>query len=383
MIMIGNVMKRLFSAAALVAACTLVHAQGTYTLKGTVKGGEGKTVYVMRGIGGAMAADSAVVHQGQFVVKGEVADVMERALLFVGKIDSRNYQTMATLYLEPGAQMTATIDAAKVFDATITGSRTQNEYNEYYAMVKDDMLLAMEMNDKYYQADEQEKAAIQAKMAPIGERVTAAEKKFIEEHPDSYITPTFIEQEMGRMSYEELKAIYDKLSDRVKQSTVCAKVRSEVETLEKVRPGGVAPLFSAKDVNGKQFSLSDLRGKVVIIDFWASWCVPCRKSNPHMRSLYDKYHAKGLELVYVASDDGAEAKWRKAIDDDQLHGEGYHHVLSGYDQKLGRVDNPNDIGNKYAIHYLPTKYLIDREGKIVFKVESDEQLDQKLAEMMP
>jgi hypothetical protein len=66
-----------------------------------------------------------------------------------------------------------------------------------------------------------------------------------------------------------------------------------------------------------------------------------------------------------------------------LHGEGYHHVLSGYDQKLGRVDNPNDIGNKYAIHYLPTKYLIDREGKIVFKVESDEQLDQKLAEMMP
>ena len=161
------------------------------------------------------------------------------------------------------------------------------------------------------------------------------------------------------------------------------EIEKEIEARGKTQPGAMAPDFSATDVNGKPFKLSDLKGKVVILDFWASWCVPCRKSNPHVRALYEMYHANGLDVVYVASDDGAEEKWRKAIETDQLVGEGYHHVLRGYDMKLRGQDNPNDISDKYAIHYIPTKFLIDREGKIVCRIDEgqDELLDQKLAEM--
>ncbi|HBB06388.1 MAG TPA: thioredoxin, partial [Bacteroides sp.] len=117
-------------------------------------------------------------------------------------------------------------------------------------------------------------------------------------------------------------------------------------------------------------------------DFWASWCVPCRKSNPHMKEMYAKWHDKGLEYVYVADNDSNPDNWRKAIKEDGL--EAFHHVLRGLkvDRSNGgyKFDHTNDISEKYAIHFLPTKYLIDREGKIVGKFESDE-LEAKLKEI--
>lgn len=133
------------------------------------------------------------------------------------------------------------------------------------------------------------------------------------------------------------------------------------------------------------FSLSQLKGKVVLLDFWASWCVPCRKSNPHVRALYDKYHSLGFDVVYVADDDSSPDKWRKAVEKDLLTGEGYHHVLRGLkvDRSKGsveRYDHTSDISDKYAIHFLPTKYLIDKQGNIICKV--DEENEGKLDEMI-
>ena len=157
-------------------------------------------------------------------------------------------------------------------------------------------------------------------------------------------------------------------------------IANEIAVLERVAPGKPAPDFTVTDVNGKPFTLSGLKGKVVLLDFWASWCVPCRKSNPHVRELYKKYHKKGFDVVYSASDDGAEDKWRKAIADDQLIGEGYHHVLRGYDRKLQDKENPRDLSKKYGVHFLPTKYLIDRDGNLIGKV-NDEELDVKLKEI--
>ena len=160
------------------------------------------------------------------------------------------------------------------------------------------------------------------------------------------------------------------------------EVAKELETLARVQPGEPAPDFAKEDVNGKPFRLSDLRGKYVVIDFWASWCVPCRKSNPHMKEMYAKWHDKGLEYVYVADNDSNPDNWRKAIKEDGL--EAFHHVLRGLkvDRSNGgyKFDRTNDISEKYAIHFLPTKYLIDREGKIVGKFESDE-LEAKLKEI--
>ena len=102
-----------------------------------------------------------------------------------------------------------------------------------------------------------------------------------------------------------------------------------------------------------------------------------------MRELYAKYHQKGLDIVYVADDDSRPENWKKAVEKDQLVGDGYHHVLRGLkivNPETYTMDKTNDISDKYAIHFLPTKYLIDKKGNIVCKINEGE--DAKLDAMI-
>ena len=107
----------------------------------------------------------------------------------------------------------------------------------------------------------------------------------------------------------------------------------------------------------------------------------------NMRKLYEKYHDKGLDLVYVSDDDGRIDRWKKAIEQDQLIGDGFHHVLRSLktiDKGKGLFDKTNDISDKYAIHYLPTKYLIDKKGYIVCKINEGEEakLDAQIEKLL-
>ncbi len=161
------------------------------------------------------------------------------------------------------------------------------------------------------------------------------------------------------------------------------EIEKELAALANVQPGAMAPDIRKEDVNGDTVSISALKGKVVLVDFWASWCVPCRKSFPHVKALYEKYHKKGFEVFCVGDNDSTPDKWKEAIKQDGV--EKFYHVLRGlrsYKDENGRrqFDRSQDVSDRYAIHYLPTKYLIDREGKIVGKF-NDEELDAKLKEM--
>jgi thiol-disulfide isomerase/thioredoxin len=130
-----------------------------------------------------------------------------------------------------------------------------------------------------------------------------------------------------------------------------------------------------------------LKGKYVLIDFWASWCVPCRKSMPHVKELYDRYKDKGLEVIGVSDDDRDTAAWVKAVAKD---GTGiWHNVLRGLDwDKLRKNEkNDKDISDKFGIHSLPTKILIDRNGMIIGRYDKGTEeeaaaMDKKMAEML-
>ena len=121
-----------------------------------------------------------------------------------------------------------------------------------------------------------------------------------------------------------------------------------------------------------------------MVDFWASWCGPCRKGNPHLLSLYSKYKDKGLEIIGVASDDSDPEAWRKAVAKDQIGV--WKHILSGL-RRLpnGTYDKSEDIGDQFGIHTLPTKILIDPKGVIIGRYggggENDEAMDKKMEEI--
>ena len=120
-----------------------------------------------------------------------------------------------------------------------------------------------------------------------------------------------------------------------------------------VRTGQHAPEIALKTVDGKDIHLSDLKGKVVLVDFWASWCGPCRRNNPHLVKLYKKYHEKGLEIFGVSLDQD-ESQWKKAINHDGLS---WIHVLDN------RGGNENSA-YVYGVDVIPSSFLLDKEGNI-------------------
>jgi len=154
-------------------------------------------------------------------------------------------------------------------------------------------------------------------------------------------------------------------------------------------PGTMSSNFSAKDINGVPLSLSDFKGKYVLLDFWASWCVPCRKGNPHLLKLYSEYKDKGFEIIGISDDDTKPDAWRNAVEKDGIGV--WKHVLRGLDiERVKKGDYKNHPGeisdSKYAIASLPTKILIDPTGKIIGRYGgegggNDEDMDKKLAEI--
>lgn len=152
-------------------------------------------------------------------------------------------------------------------------------------------------------------------------------------------------------------------------------------------PGTMALDFTSTDINGVELTLSDFKGKYVLLDFWASWCVPCRKGHPHLLDVYAKYKDKGFEIIGIADNDKNPDVWRKAVEDDGVGV--WRHVLRGLDYDLllgGNRDprtHPKEIGSsKFNITAYPTKILIDPTGLIIARYSSNtEDLDQKLHEI--
>lgn len=259
----------------------------------------------------------------------------------------------------------------------------QDQYNAFMAGMGDIMPRMMELNEAFYKSGNRD--SVEALIKPYQEMFIKRQEDYMKKYPSTALAASFLRMELGHMPIEKMKEAYDKLDATAKETTSGKEIANEIAVLERVNPGNPAPDFTANDLlTGKPFSLSSLKGKVVLLDFWASWCVPCRKSNPHVKALYEKYKKKGFDVVYVASDDSNPNAALKAIEQDGI--KKYHHVLAGLKEirdangKMLGYDKSQDIGEKYAIHFLPTKYLIDREGKIIGKVD-DETLDAKLKEL--
>src|SRR5699024_4809173 len=143
------------------------------------------------------------------------------------------------------------------------------------------------------------------------------------------------------------------------------RLKQDIEDLKKGVPGADAADFNTVDINGDSLQLADFKGDYLLIDFWASWCVPCRKGNPDLIKLYKKYHPKGLEILGVSDDDSDHNAWHKAVEKDGI--DIWHHVLRGMktDESGRPVDGGSDISNAYNISTLPTKILINPSGEII------------------
>ena len=200
---------------------------------------------------------------------------------------------------------------------------------------------------------------------------------FVEKNSSSPVGPNVMgfQYTEDRMTKEELKkyhAIYEGDAKKTAFYQFFDKVHDEV--FNKFAPGATVPDFTLTTVSGEQLTLSEVEGKYILIDFWASWCVPCRASFPHLKELYKEYKDKGFEVIAIGTAD-KEDKWRAAIEEDQTP---WPHV---YDTKTEGKNMYGPVAVKYSVPHLPTSFLVDDKGTIILRQPQKEDLDKKLAEL--
>lgn len=182
---------------------------------------------------------------------------------------------------------------------------------------------------------------------------------FIEKNPSHPLSVEIMLYKIYRReslnSHDTFKALYGKLTSALKESEQGRKLKDVLSQIENSRIGSFAPDFNFIDMNGQNLTLASFRNKsYVLLDFWASWCIPCRADFPFLKGLYSQYHSKGLEIINISRDDDLNS-WRDAIKKDGI----------SIWRQLATKQNSNNILSDYFVSAIPVKVLIDRDGRII------------------
>ncbi|MDM1292682.1 redoxin domain-containing protein [Sphingobacterium sp. N143] len=377
--------------------------KSTFVIKGEVENPDKAAWFHIRytDAAGQNRIDSAQIFNGVFSYLGKVQSATQASAYFSdGKSGApQSFERYLQFYVEPGVlQVKGSTGMPQ--DIQLSGTKTQNEYNSYRGLIKTELAairpLSKQYNNKnneYIRLKKQgaTEAELQAKldelenlkeaMSPYQKIMREKQFAYIKQHPNSLVSASQVRFFVSSADLAELQGIYAQMDTEVQNSADGKELAAEIAKLKSGSAGATATDFSGMDIQGKPLKLSDYRGKYVLLDFWASWCVPCRKGNPHLLQLYGKYKKKGFEIIGVSDDDSNEKAWRKAVDQDKIGV--WKHVLRGLKRTAqGDFDKSEDKSEAYGIHSLPTKILIDPQGIIVGRYGggggSDEDLDAKL-----
>lgn len=343
------------------AAC---NAQSGYKVTGTVEGmPDGKAIIATVNGSTLDTLAKADVKNGSFEFTGNVSEPTGAYIMVIG-------QRGAIPFMLENANITISAGQAGL---TVTGSEGQKIYDQFMAINAAAQQEAMKLQQEYQAAngDQAKIQAIQEAYAKLMTDVQAKETELIKANPDSYVSAFVIASGMGQMEYEQLKERYNLLGEKAKAGAQGKAIAAQIAKLESTAIGQIAPNFTITTPEGESISLYDIKGKVKLIDFWASWCGPCRGENPHVVEIYKEYHPKGLEIFGVSLDNNKEA-WVKAIADDGLvwkHGSD----LKGWQSAPAQL---------YSVTGIPHTVLLDENNKIIAKNLRGDELKQKIAELL-
>ena len=223
-----------------------------------------------------------------------------------------------------------------------------------------------------YSSEDVDTEPLKQEISAIREACQQMEYEFIPLNPDSYVSLHLLPGVRTSLPFEKYEQLFLNLSERVRNTEMGKSTSEQIAMTKKSLPGQPAPDFSKVDKEGNTIRLSDLKGKYVLIDFWGTWCIPCRRSHPHLVELHEKYGPKRVYFINVAQENDMKFRdnWLKVIEEDQMT---WTQILNNEGQE------GCDVVRLFSVTTFPTKVLIDQEGRIVGRYLGDsKELDKEL-----
>lgn len=313
-------------------------------------------------------AAAMIAADGSFTIKGHIE---QPGLYLIRMNNNINWLVI----LDKGS-FTFTADANNAYKHSITGTPESEMFSAFIAKASDNQAALNQLNQQLNIA----KALGQM------QQVVSIQQQYQTRHEESQ---KHIRSAMENFSARPLQALFaasllnaeenaEYLDNFIAQagrqlpgSVYVRELKQRVDAVTRLAIGRVAPDIKLKSPKGETVSLSSTRGKVVLLDFWASWCRPCRMENPNVVRLYDRYHAKGFDIFSVSLDQSME-RWVNAIKADNLKWKNHGSTLQGWQCPVAAT---------YEVHSIPNTLLLDRDGKIIAKNLRGAELEKKLREL--
>jgi peroxiredoxin len=330
-------------------------------------------VYVHHRWNGKETTDSAKVQAGKFSLQ---AKCVEPTLFWVTVSTDLKDPNSFSFFPDAGQSKLNLIGDSLPFSKAEAGIN-QADYLLYRVFINELVAIQAKLNQDYAVASQKgdmaAQQAVQMAYQELNARYVAGVKSFVKEHPASLVSAFVVYNDFTNpaIAIDEVEIALAALDPSLSQSNYYIAVQKKVEDRRGTTVGYKATNFSQAAPDGKIVKLSDFKGQYVLIDFWASWCRPCRMENPNVVAAYNKFKDKGFTVLGVSMDSNKEP-WLQAIRQDNLT----------WTQVSDLKGWGNEVGKLYGVQGIPQNFLVDKDGKIIAKDLRGAALEEKLAEVL-
>jgi len=357
----------------LLGSCSRGLDKDEFVLQGILNGTNTKQVVLnYRDCNNIVISDTIEINHNKFITNGFINGATVAWIEGNKSSTSVEDPNLTWFFLEP-KRINLFLTENKFKKAIIKGSITQTEFEDFVKLtnpitseIEQLRIIRNELTKKSEKSSDSMMIKNQIEQIDLEwidklNKISKVKLKFAWNNPNSYLSAYFTDKYFNKISIDSTNKYYENLNNKVKIGLYGLRIKDKLNKRKPSKVGDIAPNFEGVNISGNILKLENFRGKYVLLDFWASWCKPCREGNPKLRRIYKAYHRKGFEIISISSDEDKK-KWKNAILYDSISD--WHHI---------NISRNGVVISEYNVSLIPDYILIDKNGLIIGRNSSQEK----------